>query len=132
MRVFLDTNVLVSAFATRGICEDVLREVLASHELVVSRPLMTELEQVLRRKLGMPKALVSEVLEFFKQDPHLYEAGTLPAVKIRDRADLKMLSSAIEGDAEIFVTGDKELLALRKVESLQILSPRAFWELLKK
>ncbi|HZL91991.1 MAG TPA: hypothetical protein VFB99_00055 [Vicinamibacterales bacterium] len=37
MKVFLDTNVLVSAFAARGICEDVLRIVLAEHQLVVAR-----------------------------------------------------------------------------------------------
>jgi uncharacterized protein len=35
VRVALDTNVLVSAVATRGICADVLRVVLTEHELVV-------------------------------------------------------------------------------------------------
>ena len=38
MRVFLDTNVLVSAFATRGLCADVLRHVLADHQLAASEP----------------------------------------------------------------------------------------------
>ncbi len=131
MRVFLDTNVLVSAFATRGLCEDVLREVLATHDLVVSRPLLSELEQVLRRKLHLPRSLVAEILEFLKQE-QLYEAGPLPEVKIKDRADLTILSSATEGEADVFVTGDKELLALRKMGHFQILSPRAFWEMLKK
>ncbi len=40
MRVFLDTNVLVSAVATRGLCADVLREVLLSHQLLVSADLL--------------------------------------------------------------------------------------------
>ena len=35
MRVFLDTNMLVAAFATRGLCEDVLRTTLSEHELVI-------------------------------------------------------------------------------------------------
>jgi len=39
VKVFLDTNILVSATATRGLCADVLREVLASHQLIVSDPL---------------------------------------------------------------------------------------------
>lgn len=34
MRVFLDTNVLVSAFATRGLCADLMRHVLAEHDLI--------------------------------------------------------------------------------------------------
>jgi len=132
MRVFLDTNVLVSAFATRGLCADVLREVLAVHKLVVSRPLLSELDQVLKKKLKMPTRLVSEVVEFLKQEQPLYDAGTLPRVKIKDRSDLRILSSALEGDADVFVTGDKELAALRRIRGLQILSPRAFWELLKR
>ena len=132
MRVFLDTNVLVSAFATRGLCADVLREVLAAHHLVVSRPLLSELDQVLKKKLKMPTRLVLEVVEFLKQEWPLYDAGTLPRVKIKDRSDLRILSSALEGDADVFVTGDKELAALRRVRGLQILSPRAFWELLKR
>jgi predicted nucleic acid-binding protein len=36
MRVFLDTNVLISGFTNRVLCEDVLREVLASHDLTVT------------------------------------------------------------------------------------------------
>jgi hypothetical protein len=35
LRVFLDTNVLVSAFATRGLCADLLELVLLQHELIV-------------------------------------------------------------------------------------------------
>ena len=51
MRVFLDTNVLVSAVATRGLCADVLREILVSHQLVISSPLIDELENVLHAKI---------------------------------------------------------------------------------
>ncbi len=132
MRVFLDTNVLASAFATRGLCEDVLREVLATHELIVSHLLLDELERVLRKKFNLPRVLASEILKFLKQETLLYEAGALLALEIKDRGDLILLSSALMGKADIFVTGDKELIELRKVKSLQVLSPRAFWEKLTK
>ena len=46
MRVFLDTNVLASAAATRGLCADVLREVLTSHELLTSAQVLSELKRV--------------------------------------------------------------------------------------
>lgn len=132
MRVFLDTNVLASAFATRGLCEDVLREVLTTHELIVSPLLLDELERVLRKKFNLPRVLASEILKFLNQDTLLYEAGSLPVLKIKDRGDLILLSSALMGRADIFVTGDKELIELRKVKTLQVLSPRAFWEKLTK
>ena len=132
MRVFLDTNVLVSAFSTRGLCEDVLREVLASHELVVSTPLLNELERVLKEKFKIPTDLVSEILAFLEEDTTFSKVGELPEVAIKDQDDLAMLSCAMEGRADIFVTGDKELIGLRRVSNLEILSPRAFWEKLQK
>ena len=94
--------------------------------------MLSELDQVLKKKLKMPARVVSEVVEFLKQERPLYDAGTLPRVKIKDRSDLRIFSSALEGDADVFVTGDKELAALRRVRGLQFLSPRAFWELLKR
>ena len=54
MKIFLDTNVLVSAMATRDLCTDVLRKVLTSHHLVISPSLFTELRRVLRQKLQAP------------------------------------------------------------------------------
>jgi predicted nucleic acid-binding protein len=37
----------------------------------------------------------------------------------------------LNGEAELFVTGDKELLDLEKVGSMEIVSPRKFWEKLR-
>ena len=132
MKVFLDTNVLVSAVATRGLCADVLREVLLSHRLVVSDPLLTELESVLRKKLNIPGDLISEFQAILKQDAHLSTPSSPPEVKISDKNDLPILSSALNGDAALFVTGDNELLGLRKIGKMKIVSPRMFWEELVK
>lgn len=124
-------NVLVSAFTTRGLCEDVLREVLTSHELIVSAPLLNELERALKGKFKLPKTLISEILMFLKEDTILSKVGELPDVDIKDQDDLAMLSCALERKADVFVTGDKKLKELRRVSKLEILSPRAFWEKLQ-
>ncbi len=131
MRVFLDTNVLASAFGTRGLCADVLREVLVAHDLLVSDILFQELERVLHQKFQIPSSVLSEILSLLQQDSVHCQVGTLPVVPIKDQDDLPILSYAIEGQAEVFVTGDKELLALEHIGTLLILSPRAFWEHLK-
>lgn len=132
MRIFLDTNVLVSAFTTRGLCEDVLREVLSSHDLIVSVQLLDELERTLIAKFGMPNALVSDTVALVKEAGILAQVSELPDVRISDQDDLRILSSALDGRAEAFVTGDKELIQLGKVRNLDILSPRMFWTTLKK
>ena len=52
MRVFFDTNVLVSAFLARGLCADLLRLVLTEHTLVTSEVVLAGLESM----LGLPAA----------------------------------------------------------------------------
>jgi len=131
MKVFLDTNVLVSAVATRGLCADVMREVLVSHQLVVSAPLFSELENILQNKLGLPHELISEFIEILEQESHHSSPSDLWDVDIRDTNDLTILSSALNGEADIFVTGDKELLDLGLISDMEIISPKMFWEKLK-
>jgi putative PIN family toxin of toxin-antitoxin system len=128
MKVFLDINVLVSAMATRGLCADVLRETLTSHQSVVSAPLLSELRRVLREKLQIPSELINDAIEILQQDAHFATPSTLSDVKIRDKDDLMILSSALNGNVDLLVTGDKELLDLGKIGNMEIVSPRGFWE----
>ncbi len=130
MRVFLDTNVLVSAVATRGLCADVLREILISHQLVVSAPLIAELKNILHTKIGIPQEIISDFVEVLTQDSILCENTKLTNIDINDKDDILILSTALNGNAELCVTGDKELLELGKIQSMRIVSPRKFWETL--
>lgn len=131
MRVFLDTNVLVSAVATRGLCADVLRETLVSHQPVVSAPLIAELKNILRTKIGIPQEIISDFVDVLTQDSIFSENTKLTNIDINDKDDILILSTALNGNAELFVTGDKELLELRKIRFMRIISPRKFWETLK-
>ena len=131
MRVLLDTNVLVSAVATRGLCADVFLEVLTSHELIVSDALLKEVEKVLLQKLKVPPSLTSEFISLLKQDTIVSKPSRVPKVTIKDKSDLIIIASALSGSADLLVTGDKELLDLGNVENLEIVSPRAFWEKLQ-
>jgi len=131
MRVFLDTNVLVSAVATRGLCADVLREILVSHQLVVSASLIAKLKNILHTKIGIPQEIISDFVKVLTQDSIFSENIKLTNIDINDKDDILILSSALNENAELFVTGDKELLELGTIQSMRILSPRKFWEKLK-
>ena len=128
MRVFFDTNVIVSATATRGLCADVFREVLVSHELIVSEPLLTEVSRILLDKIGASVEMVETVVHILNQDTIFSQPLDSPDVAIRDRDDIRILAGALAGKADVFVTGDKELLTLGSVQELEIISPRQFWE----
>ena len=129
--MLLDTNVLVSAVATRGLCADVFREVLTSHELIVSDALLKEVKKVLHDKLKVPSSLISEFLNLLKQDTILIKPSLSSEVTIKDKTDLIIIGSALSGGADLLITGDKELLNLGNVENLKIVSPRVFWEQVK-
>ena len=131
MKVFLDTNVLVSATATRGLCADVLREVLIHHQFVIAEPLLAELRNALCEKLGVPEDFVRELIEILQKDSLFSSSSTHRDIDIQDSADVIILSCASNGNADLVVTGDKELLDLAKIGNMEIVSPRVFWERLK-
>ena len=128
MRIFLDTNVLASAVATRGLCADVLREVLTRHDLIISSALLKELKRVLQIKFRVPSPLISGFIAMLQQDTILAAPIDSPGIQIKDKDDIIILAAALSGEAELFITGDKELLELGKVGKLTIISPRAFWD----
>jgi putative PIN family toxin of toxin-antitoxin system len=128
MRVFLDTNVIASATATRGLCADVLRTVIEFHQLVVSDPLIDEVRRILKDKFGASSDLIGDVVWLLREDTIAADALPLANLRLKDPADLAIVSSAINGSAEVLITGDKEVLSLRRVGSLAILTPRQFWD----
>ena len=131
MKIFLDTNVMVSAVATRGLCADVVREVFTSHQLVISVQLLTELQSILPDKFGVPDNSIEEFIELLHRDAHYIPSAPLLAIDIQDTDDIIILSSALQGNADLFVTGDTELLDLKKISDMEIVSPRQFWEKLR-
>jgi putative PIN family toxin of toxin-antitoxin system len=133
VRVFLDTNVLVAAFATRGLCADVFRLVLAEHELLVSATLIEELTGALTRKVRVPDPVVREIVAFLRAVGSTVEvAPKQPPIAVRDPDDVVILGEALSGGADVLVTGDKDLLVLVQVGALRILDPRGFWELVRR
>ncbi len=131
MKVFLDTNVLVSAIATHGLCTDLFREVLSTGDLVVSQALLDEFESVLSHKFHLSSNTISEVLTLLRADSEMAKPGYAPAIKIKDKDDLIILEASVCSGSEVFVTGDKELQKLEKIGDMEIISPRKFWEMLR-
>ena len=127
MRTFLDTNVLVAAFATRGLCEDVLRTVLAEHRLLTSEFVLEELRRVLTEKLRMPQREAARVCEFIRQNAEVVAPETPATLPEKELDDRWILAAAIQGQADILVSGDRDLLEIDET-AVAIVSPRGFWE----
>lgn len=130
MRVFLDTNVLVSAFLARGLCADLFRLVLIEHTLVTSEVVLTELQDVLSRKDRLPAPQIAAIQAFLRDQP----VGPRPAQTLQlglvDPDDEWVVASAVLVDADLFVTGNQGVLACIQ-PPLPIVNPRGCWERLR-
>ncbi|MDE2794181.1 MAG: putative toxin-antitoxin system toxin component, PIN family [Gemmatimonadota bacterium] len=131
MRVFLDTNVLVSAFATRGICADVLRIGVAEHDLMLGETVLGELRRVLRDKLGVPCATVDSTERFLREQGAVVARGRPLGLELCDPDDVAVLEQAVTGEADVLVTGDRDLLEVAGQVLIAITTPRGFWESLR-
>ena len=130
MKVFLDSNVLVSAFATRGLSADVFRLVVTEHELLTGEVVLEEVERVLRAKFLLPPSDVQEILALLRDYAVEPKPPAPTQVHIADPDDAWVLASAIAAGADLMITGDRALLEIdAEVTELQIISPREFWEL---
>jgi putative PIN family toxin of toxin-antitoxin system len=132
LRVFLDTNVLVSAFATRGVCADVLRVVLAEHTLVTGEVVLRELGRVLRTRIGLPARAVREIDEFLREHEVASKPPARAAVPQRDPDDQWVVASAVDSRADVLVTGDRDLLDIAADAPIKIVDPRGFWDLIRR
>ncbi|MBZ5631170.1 MAG: putative toxin-antitoxin system toxin component, PIN family [Acidobacteriia bacterium] len=132
MRVFLDTNVLVSAFATRGLCADLLAHILAEHELITGEVVIVELRRALRDKLKLPASTIGALEDLLREQVVVPRPAQPYPLPIRDPADRWVLATALAGKADVLVAGDSDLLDIAPRAPLRIIDPRGFWNMLRR
>jgi putative PIN family toxin of toxin-antitoxin system len=131
LRVFLDTNVLVSAFAARGLCAELFELVLLEQDLILGRSVLQELSKALQQKVKLPARDMAAIITFLENEASQLVESSNPAAVDVDRDDAIVLGDAIVGHAEVFVTGDAKILRVGRYGDIRIVSPRGFWELLQ-
>ena len=128
MRVFLDTNVLVSAFASRGICADLLRHILVEHDLVTGEVVLTELKRTLLKRINVPPRIVAEIEQLLRDHQVVPRPRRHLGLGLRDVDDEWIVASAVAGNADALVTGDRDILETTVQLPIRTCSPRQFWE----
>ena len=137
IRAVVDTSILIRALIKpQGTVGPVLQGLRnADYQLLYSDPLLAELAEVLARprlraKYSLTTEDIATVLSLIlpRGEP------VVPARRIdvcRDPTDNMVLEAAVAGQADVVVSGDKDLLTLSPFEAIPILSPATFLRLLK-
>lgn len=126
MKIVLDTNILIAALITRGICSQLLDHCFENHELLTSKFILDEVNSNLLKKFKFNSDDVAEVIELLQTKMQLVKPVELKTPVCRDRDDDMILATALAADAACIVTGDKDLLALQRFEMMDIISPSDF------
>ena len=130
MKVIIDVNVYLSAicFGSQKL-QNLISFCFEFHQVVVCEELMVELKAKIEQKselneknLNLIKFIESESLSFELTKKIKFE---------RDPKDAYLLSLCDSSEAEIMITGDKDLLQLEEFGSTKIFSPRDFIDFLK-
>ncbi len=134
MRVVLDTNVLLSGLLTPGVCEAILDRCVTGDgpTLVICEHILVEFVRHAQGKFQEPPEKVQAAVAYLRGHAELVEPVPVPVEVFPDHGDLPVLGAAVAARADALVTGDRQLLELQAYQGIPILSPRAFYERLRR
>ena len=128
IRIIIDTNLWISFLIGRKLSS--LLDLLSYPEfqLVISTELIEEIHDVVSRP-KLAKYYTSEnvnmLMKYMKDFSLTFELGNIPS-RCRDPKDDYLLELALVSDADFLVTGDKDLLEVKKIGNCQIVTAMEF------
>jgi len=131
MKIVLDTNVLIAAFISHGTCNELLEHCALNHNVVLSPFILMEFRQKLIRKFGFTAQEVEKTINLLESRFDVITPVKLEEPICRDVDDDQIIGTALAGNCECIVTGDKDLLDLKRVKQIRMISPSHFWALEK-
>jgi len=128
MRVVFDTNVLLAAFLTEGICAKLLaRSRKKQFQLFISPDILREFDRVLSKKFLSSAQQIREAHQIILEAAHLVEPPhALVREVCRDPDDDRILSCSVAAKADYLVSGDSDLLDLQEFQGIEIVNPKTF------
>jgi putative PIN family toxin of toxin-antitoxin system len=128
VRVVADTNILISALLFGGVSEQVFLAGLRGEiQLVTSKPLLKELERILKNKFKLDTQLVKQVIDEIRNVAEVVEVSSYLNVISHPEEDNRVLECAVDGKVDFIVTGDtKHILPLKEFRGIKILTPSEF------
>ncbi|MBI5638972.1 MAG: putative toxin-antitoxin system toxin component, PIN family [Nitrospirae bacterium] len=128
MIAVLDTNVLLAAIITEGLCSKLLHRARAGEFSLVSCPfIIMELRRILTKKFRLTHEESTLALEPISEAISQVIEHNLKIKDIcRDAADDNIIACAMAAKAEYLVTGDSDLLEIKTYKDIKIITPRDF------
>jgi putative PIN family toxin of toxin-antitoxin system len=131
VKAVFDTNVLIAAFLTEGICAKLMiRARRRDFDLILCDGILDEFKRVLKKKFATSPHETSEALMILSEAAWEIHGPIELITRIcRDSDDDLILACARDAVADYVVTGDEDLLFLKNYDGISIVTPRKFEKL---
>jgi len=131
LRIVLDTNVLLAGVATHGICEGLIALCFRDHSVVRSEYILIELREHYIGKFKATDQQAALVVDTLRKQSEVVVPAPIAQDAFGDADDLPVLGTAVAGQVNYLVTGDKRLRELGDYHGIPIVSPREFYDLVR-
>ena len=117
----------MAGIAAEGLCHEIVEDHIPDHTPILSDWLWDELTEKLRTKFELNLDDLP-ILDLYRRLAVWVEPTELTSRVSRDLDDDWVLATAVAGEADAIVTGDDDLMILRRYREVRILSPRKLLE----
>ena len=131
MNLIFDTNVLVAAFSTHGICNSLFEYTLENCTIILSDYILDELNNILTNKFKLPQKSSNDIKLFLTESCVISDYKIFNDQVSRDKDNDPVLGIIDKNHIDYLVSGDKDLLVLKKYKNVPIISPRELWNIFK-
>ena len=130
VRVVIDTNVFVSAIISGGSPRKVI-DMIADETctIVVAHELISDLKRIVTTKFPDFIEDLIRVEKLLERDALWVKLGSVRQVVSRDKDDDKFIETALIGNCQYIISGDKDLLSLGTYRGIKIVKPAEFLKL---
>jgi len=134
MRLVLDTNIFISAFYWGGNSQKIIDRINEGvDELYISEQIINEISEVMSRpKFKTENAIINGYIKTIeKSSEKILIEGKIKGI-CRDKDDDDKLECAIICNADFIITGDDDLLVIRNYENINVVTPKAYIDIINK
>ncbi len=128
LKVVLDSNILISALISKGAARNFIYKLIEKDiQIVISDYIVAEVNEVLRRLKFQDKQILYSFWGLIQSDVLIVKvkSRTTSAI-LRDAKDHPILQTAWNSKTNYIITGDDDLLSLKKWKNINIVNMKDF------
>ena len=121
-RIFIDTNIFISPYFWPGNERNLVSIPQKNIKYFTSQQVLEEIKKVLKEKFNVNINDIDDYISKILSKFIIAKPDFDSQVVVRDEKDTDILKSALSKHCIFLITGDKDLLTLKKVKNMRILT----------